>query len=540
MKLPSMKYADNIQKTKQVRFGGLSHYVGAEDGGIWDMQNMTSDDLPVLSTRRKRYLLRTLAEPGGIFASEKLCWVDGDGFYYDGVRKGTVTPGQKTFASMGAYIVILPDKRFYNTRTDEFGSMEAEWSGTSLTFTNGVLYEVQADANTIFCQGVDFSKYFKAGDAVTISGCVKHPENNKTIIVRQVSGDKLYFYEFSFTLDGENQEYTERGTMQLTRKAPDLLYCWENENRLWGCSESTIYASKQGDIFNWEVYDGLESDAYAVEPGSTGRFTGFIAYRGYPVFFKEEKIYKVYGSVPSNFEVVGSATLGLAEGSAGSLAIAGETLFYLSRSGIMAYTGGIPQSVGKAFGTENFRSAVAGSDGLKYYVSMQGDDGKWRLYVYDTQRGTWHIEDNTHATHFAYCGGNLYCLNDLGEIWILGNPQEIPEGATEEADAPWFTEWGDFTDGSPNKKGIGKIQMRISLDRGARLKVLMQFDSDGVWQTVKSLVGEDPKRSYYMPLVPRRCDHYRLRLEGRGGCKIYSMIREIYAGSELNSRPGRN
>lgn len=542
MRLPSMKYADNIRKAKQVKFGGLSHYIGAEDGGIWDMQNMTSDHYPVLATREKRYLYRILTEPGGIYVWDKLCWVDGDKFYYDGVEKGSVTPGMKTFSSMGPYIIILPDKCYYNIDTDVFGNLEAAWSGDSLTFTNGLLYEEAAEANTIYCQGVDWAQFFKAGDAVTISGCTKHPGNNKTIIVRQVSGDKLYFYEFSFTLDGENadQEYQETGTLTIQRKVPDLKYCWENENRLWGCSDTTIYASKQGDIFNWEVYDGLESDAYAVEPGSTGYFTGFISYRGYPIFFKEEKIYKVYGSIPSNFEVVGSATLGLAEGSSGSLAIAGETLFYLSRSGIMAYTGGIPQSVGKAFGTEHFKNAVAGSDGMKYYISMQREDGTWRLYVYDTQRGTWHIEDQTHATHFAYCGGNLYCLNDQGEIWIIGNPQELPEGVTQEEDVEWSVEWGDFTEDSPNKKGLGKLQIRLSLDKMAQLQVYMQFDSDEQWRLVKELVGDDPKRSYYLPLVPRRCDHYRLLLKGKGGCKIYSLVREVYAGSELKSQPGRN
>lgn len=542
MKLPSMKYADKIRKTTQVRFGGLSHYIGAEDGGIWDMQNMTSDHAPVLATREKRYLYRKLEAPGGIYAWDKLCWVDGGKFYYDGVEKGEVRPGVKSFAAMGAYIIILPDKRYYNIDTDAFGELEAQWSGESLTFGNGLLYEEAAEANTISCEGVDWAQFFKAGDAVTISGCSKYPGNNKTIIIRQVSGDKLYFYEFSFTLDGEagDQAYQETGTLTIRRKVPDLIYCCENENRLWGCSDTAIYASKQGDIFNWEVYDGLESDAYAVEPGSTGYFTGCISYRGYPVFFKEEQIYKVYGCQPSNFEVVGSATLGLAEGSGGSLAIAGETLFYLSRSGIMAYTGGIPQSIGKAFGPEHFRDAVAGADGLKYYVSMRGDDGCRRLYVYDTQRGTWHVEDQIHATHFAYCGGALYCLNDRGEIWILGNPQEKPEGAAREPDVEWMVEWCDFTEDSPNKKGLGKIQIRLSLDAGAELKAWMQFDSDGQWRLVKVLEGEDPKRSYYLPLVPRRCDHYRLKLTGTGGCKIYSLVREVYAGSEMKSYPGRN
>ena len=84
------------------------------------------------------------------------------------------------------------------------------------------------------------------------------------------------------------------------------------------------------------------------------------------------------------------------------------------------------------------------------------------------------------------------------------------------------------------------FQLRVELEYGAELTVKTQFDSDGVWRTVKSLVGTDPKRSYYLPIVPRRCDHYRVKLEGSGECRIYSMTREYYAGSELKSKPGRN
>lgn len=206
----------------------------------------------------------------------------------------------------------------------------------------------------------------------------------------------------------------------------------------------------------------------------------------------------------------------------------------------MAYTGGIPQPVGKAFGMERFRNAVAGSDGLKYYVSMLGDDGEWWLYVFDTQRGLWHKEDKCHATHFAYWEGNLYCLKDNGEIWILGTAREAPEGCSEEKDLEWNVEFADFVDGSQDKKGVGKLQIRLSLEEGEVLRVWAQFDSDGEWRLVREIIGEDPKRSYCIPVVPRRCDHYRIRLEGTGACRIHSMTREWYAGSELKSRAGGN
>lgn len=540
MKLPRMKYASGITRSKQVKFGGMHHALGAGDGELWDMRNLTSDHYPVLATRAPRLKYKSLTQPGGLFAWDGLCWVDGTTFYFDGEAKGQVAAGVKHFAAMGAYIVIFPDKCWYNVETGEFGSMEARWSGGKLTFQDGELYDEPAEANAIYCEGAGWADYFRPGDAVTISGCTTIPDNNMTIVIREISGDKLFFYEHSFILGEDGTAHTEEGELSVARTVPDLKYLCENENRLWGCTGDTIYASKLGDIFNWNVYDGLDTDAYAVDTGSAGAFTGCIAYMGYPIFFKEDHIYKVYGTLPSNFEVMGSATLGLAAGAGRSLAVAGETLFYLSRSGVMAYTGGLPQPMGAAFGTDKFCNGVGGSDGLKYYISMENEQGGWGLYVYDTQRGLWHREDETRATHFARHRGRLHFLNDRGELWIAGGLAEALEGATPEAEIRWMAEFADFAEEEPDKKGVGKIQIRLELDPGATVKVYLMFDSDGRWQQVSSALGEGAKRSYYLPVTPTRSDHYRLKLEGTGGCRIYSLAREYYVGSALRSKAGRN
>ena len=219
MRLPQVSYADGIKTAKQDEFAGLNHNLGAKDGELWDMRNLCSDYSPLLATRSRRMLYKTLQDPGGLFCWDKLCWVDGTTFYYDGVAKGTVTAGRKTFTALGAYIVIFPDKAYYNTAADEFGNLEATWTGASLTFTNGKLYEEDAEANCIQAEGVNWEDYFKAGDAVTIAGCTKHTENNKTPVIREIDGDKLYFYEYIFTLDGEDgvTPYTETGELSVSR-----------------------------------------------------------------------------------------------------------------------------------------------------------------------------------------------------------------------------------------------------------------------------------------------------------------------------------
>ena len=541
MRLPSMAYDIGMSATGQTTFGGLDHTHGAGDGAVYQMKNLTGVDYPLLASRPPRWKVATLEQPGGLFARGELCWVAQGGFWYKGERKGDVSEGEKTFAALGSYLLIFPDKVYYNTQTQQFGSMESTWKGAGLSFQNGTLYGQEAQANTIQAQGVTWTDYFQKGDAITISGCATHAENNKSLIIRDIQGDKLVFYEYSFTLDGEkgDEAYTEAGEVTLTRTVPDLDYVCENENRVWGCKDNTIYCSKLGDPFNWNVFDGLATDAYAVDTGSAGNFTGCISYLGYPVFFKEDHIYKVYGTMPSNFQVMGTEALGVMEGCSKSLAAAGEVLFYLSRGGVMAYSGSLPQCISRQLGRLATSMGVAGTDGLHYYLSARGVGEGWSLLVYDTQTKLWHREDDTHATHFAASGGTLYLLNEAGEIWTVGESVHPSEGAQQEETVEWEAEFADFTDGSPDKKGLFRLHIRLEVEEGGKVQAWVQVDSDGTWLPMGQPIGPTPKRSFQLPMVPRRGDHYRIKLTGTGRCRIYSITRERYGSGGYNATPGR-
>lgn len=531
MRLPGMRYADGIGKSVQVKFGGYNHTPAAQDGELWEMRNLTGDQFPLLAVRPRRRKVMELASPGGIGWLNGLYWVDGTTFYFKGEAKGAVSAGRKRFTGMGSRIIIFPDKVVYDTAQDTFKSLEAGASISGTVFGNGTLYGEAAECNTLTAAGTDFRELFAAGDAVEISGCVRHPENNKTPVIREISedGHSLRFYEYVFTLDGTEEApvgYTEPGPVSIRRTVPDLDWICVNDNRLWGCKGDTIYGSKLGDPTNFNVFDGLAGDSFSVDSGSAGNFTGCCSYLGYPCFFKEDRIFKIYGSRPANFELMGSATMGVAAGCGGSLAVAGEVLFYVSPTGPAAYTGGIPSGIGAAFGGEKLMEAEAGSDGLKYYVSARTAEG-WKLFVYDSRRGLWHREDETEALGFAMAEGGLHILNAEGEVWRADG------GGTGEPEAPveWLAEFGDLAEGSPDAKGYGRLQLRLELEAGARVSVYLRYDSRGLWEPVKTLHA-DGKRTYLLPVIPRRADHCRLRLEGKGGCVAYSLTRSYYSGSE--------
>lgn len=590
---------DAYGRSYQAVFGGLNENLAAQDGELCAMKNMSGDHYPLLSPRGQRYKTRTLGKPHGLSAQDRLCWVDGTDFYYDGQVKGQVSDSDKRLYFLNSWVVIWPDKKYYNTATGEFGSLEAEVVLSGAELCSAVSPGGISDtANCLRAAGAGFAGLFRPNEAVTISGCTGHPENNRTLVVREVEASALYFYDESFTLDtqvaytagrdglaageynfeyddwyynfeldvdlnpgdkliygggltvtalvnGESQtvyltrgayaqewlefqeewvDYAEQGSVTIRRTVPDMDHLCECDNRLWGVKNSTVYGSYLGDPRIWYNFEGTATGCWSVEVGSGGAFTGAVSYGGYPLLFKEDHIYRVYGTKPANFQLMDTQTLGCEQGSHKSFAVVGQTLYYKSRSGIVAYSGGIPSLVDSALGVSRRKNAVAGSDGRKYYVSLSGDDG-YSLYVYDTVLGLWHREDESRALDFAWCGGDLYMLKEDGSLWQCGRIR-TPDG---EAEAPVESEvvFADFYAGAVERKSLRRLYFRVQTS--GRLTLSVAYDG-GAWQEVGSVL-QQRKGLQTLQLIPRRCDSFRVKLSGVGDWKLWAMGREYYTGT---------
>jgi hypothetical protein len=69
------------------------------------------------------------------------------------------------------------------------------------------------------------------------------------------------------------------------------------------------------------------------------------------------------------------------------------------------------------------------------------------------------------------------------------------------------------------------------MEVGAELTVYAQYDTEPEWVALGSIRGTG-LQSFSLPLRLRRCDHLRLRLEGEGDVKLYSITKTIQEGSE--------
>lgn len=513
MKLPYMQNTKNKSKEYIINFFGLNYGEGTKAGEFAETENLSVSAYPVLTQRFSRAVHKALTSPTALYAKGELCYVDGTTFYYNDVAKGTVTAGAKQFAAVNTKIVIWPDRKVYDTVADTLTSIDLSYVGTAGT----VSFTASSTASTIATTGPAFT--FKKNDAVKITGCTSIPANNdKLPIVRSIStdGKTLTFDPLIFTAG------SEAGAVTVARVAPEIDFICEYNNRLWGCKGSQIYASAAGDPFNFNVFDGLTTDSYAVPVGTNGDFTGCIGYTSHILFMKEDVCHKLYGTKPSNYEYTTNNFQGVMSGCHKSAVIINEVLYYLSRQGVVAYAGSIPYLASAAFGEKRFKNAVACDDGEKYYVSMQDESNVWGFYVYDTQKKFWIREDATHAYDIAFFEGQIYTLSADKNIYINNSGTE---------NIAWSATLCRFDETMVETKGYSRITMRAALEAGSYINIETSAN-DEPFKLVKT-VRATGRRVFAVPIVPTRCDNFRIRLSGKGRSKIYALTREFNTGSDI-------
>ena len=141
MKLPYLNGTNRKASRQIVTFGGVNYQDSGGEGELEESVNLSSTRFPYLCQRDGRASTGKYQAPTGLYARGKLCVVDGKDFLYDGRKVGTVTAGEKQFATINTKIVIFPDKVYYDTKEDKFGNLAAEYSGYAgnVTFTTNTL-----------------------------------------------------------------------------------------------------------------------------------------------------------------------------------------------------------------------------------------------------------------------------------------------------------------------------------------------------------------------------------------------------------------
>ena len=561
-------------------FRGLNLSQGIGDGEWAWMQNMDTREYPAVARRQKRVHVATLNKPNGLCATDRLCFVDGVKFYYNGFYYGDVEDSEKTLVPMGAKIAIFPDKKLFDTTTFSFTDMEqknvssgtvrvtlAKGDGTPYgEYTegdtapenpeNGQLWldtsgdapvmktwsEAQglwvAEATTyVLVSATGLGQGLKALDGVTVSGLEEGGLNGDWILT-DAGPDYILFTGIL------QKALTQTGEVRVERTCPEMDFVVEKDNRLWGCSSADheIYCCKLGDPTNWRAYQGVATDSYAVTVGTPGPFTGAAVSGSAVIFFKENCLHRVYGTQPSNFTVYVDNLRGVQQGCHKSAVRVNEYLYYKSVFDVCVYADSEVAGISAALGTESYKNAVAGVCGNRLYLSMEDQEGAWQLLVYDTAAGVWTREDGTHALGFASCLTETFMLRADGELYALlpgeynkdffmvGSDYTVYAQEETDEEVSWELRTGEILRELPDHKYIGKIQLYLELDPGARAEVALRRDG-GAWEKVQELSGGDQRRCT-LPIYPRRCDRMEIRLTGVGHVRLVNWSKYVGYGSE--------
>lgn len=468
MKLPTLTELATSRGMVDV-FKGYNHNLRIGDGEFYDMKNLSSSNYPILSPRGRRGIYAMPVSPQGIIAKDSLCYVDGEDFVVNGYRvpmrlSTELEHYSKTLVSMGAYVIILPDKKYINIADiTDFGNIEASVTTHStvnfeMCRVDGKAYtrvnedgeeeeiEVKVSANEpedpknldmwidtsttphtlkqwsessdmwvsiattyIKISAAGIGKPFNVNDGVSISGIENKQlsDLNSTMVIWDKGDDYIVVTGILDMITSQTNPVT------VKRSMPTMDFIIESNNRLWGCRYGVadngevvneIYASKLGDFKNWNCFMGISTDSYAATVGTDGQFTGAITHLGYPLFFKENCMHKVYGNYPANFQINTTACRGVQKGSHKSLAIVNEVLYYKSQNAVCAYDGSLPQEISYPLGDVAYSSAVAGSHGNKYYISMHDDTGESSNWVANTYSGSMvYIQQTYGAIQYGDC-----------------------------------------------------------------------------------------------------------------------------------------
>lgn len=295
----------------------------------------------------------------------------------------------------------------------------------------------------------------------------------------------------------------------------DVDYACLWNNRIWGVKDQTIMASKLGEFDDWETYDNLDNDSYAVDVAGNESFCGIITYQNHVTMFMPNRIFEMYGTKPSNFQYSESSIVGSTNHK--SIVEVESILFSLHHTGVKAYLGGFPRDLSSNI-NQSFVSAVSGSDKFNLYMNIY-DGSEYKLFVYNPIKQVWYKEDSGQIIDFAFYDESLYALYADGKL--------VKFDGDNNDYIRWSFETQEFDYYNDNKtKYINTIILTVSRLKGVG-NVFVKFDGN---EYVNVGMLKESETSENIPVPIRSCDKFRIKLEGYGEVVVKEMHKKIVWG----------
>lgn len=134
--LPKIPYTMRKNKSQIVSMRGINYSNVTQDGDIADSKGISARSYPYITTRKEREKQGQYSNVTAMTVFNNKIVVVADGkLYWGGQEIGELTPGEKQFAPINSKLCIMPDKKYFDSRTMTLEDMGAEAHSLGAVFT---------------------------------------------------------------------------------------------------------------------------------------------------------------------------------------------------------------------------------------------------------------------------------------------------------------------------------------------------------------------------------------------------------------------
>ena len=198
----------------------------------------------------------------------------------------------------------------------------------------------------------------------------------------------------------------------------------------------------------------------------------------------------------------------------------------------MVFDGSNATKISEQLGNGRYINAVAEADGDKYVMYCEATDGALgHVFVYDTRLGFWQKENADGKIEFMTRHDGALLMAGDNHIKVH-YAKKYAEKTEREKNITYYFESGDIGYSTPDRKYVCRLDFKVSLELGASFDVFIRYDGEDRYRSVARVRGryESPKTETVF-IMPRRCEHFRIKVSGQGNFKLYSISR-VYEISE--------
>jgi len=328
-------------------------------------------------------------------------------------------------------------------------------------------------------------------------------------------------------MNGTDKYSWDGTTITSLTQAPATNKFTVHKGRVYALVGTTIKFSALNNIDDWTTVN----DAGEINiTNAKGSGTAITTYGGYVIAFTEYSMHLLYGTGPTNYELVEvPGNIGCISDK--SVIICNNTLYFVSFDGIYAFKGGEPvkisHKVDEYFKNMNLAyktSIVAGTVDNDLYIaipSTASSTGNDLIIRYDVLEDKWYPE-NGYIVDFVTIGNKLYGVDKDGKIW------DMVSGTNDDGTAiSWYWESAPRFVKPSAKQTLSCLWVTYDLPTGSTLDIYISnsFDNED-WELVDSLTADanEQNKKVLIPIYKTNdIVWYRIKFVGTGQCTIHSL-----------------